>query len=94
MRTRIDIDSALSREILREIGERLQACLGDDELTPTLRLQLDLLRRLDDQPPPCTRGHSPVGYRSATEGVEVPGGANKLKAFSGPLPKAGRSRGK
>jgi hypothetical protein len=59
MRTRIDIDRAFSRAILREIGERLQACLGDDELTPTLRLQLDLLHRLDDQPPPSTRGHPP-----------------------------------
>lgn len=41
MRARIDIDRALTRALLREIGERLQACLGEDELTPSLRLQLE-----------------------------------------------------
>lgn len=38
MRTGIDIDKALSRAIRREIGERLKACLGDDELPPSLRV--------------------------------------------------------
>lgn len=57
MRARIDIDRALTRALLREIGERLQACLGEDELTPSLRLQLDRLRQLDDQSPRSTRDH-------------------------------------
>lgn len=55
MRTGIDIDKALSRAIRREIGERLQACLGDDELTPSLRVQLDRLRQLDRQSPRTMR---------------------------------------
>lgn len=59
MRARIDIDRALTRAILREIGERLQACLDEDELTPSLRLQLDRLRQLDDQSPRNTRDHPP-----------------------------------
>lgn len=59
MRTRIDIDKALSRAILRVIGERLQACLGQDELTPSLGVQLDRLRQLDGQSPRTTRDHPP-----------------------------------
>lgn len=59
MRTRIDIDKALSRAILREIGERLQACLEEDELTPSLRVQLDRLRQLDGHSPRTTRDHPP-----------------------------------
>lgn len=59
MRTRSDIDKALSRAILREIGERLQARLGEDELTPSLRVQLDRLRQLDGQSPQTTRDHPP-----------------------------------
>lgn len=57
MRTRIDIDEALSRAILREIGERLQSCLGDDELTPSLRVQLDRLRKRDDPIAANTHDH-------------------------------------
>lgn len=64
MRTRIDIDKALSRATLREIGERLQACLGEDELTPSLRVQLDRLRQQDSQSPRATRDHpSAIGLR-------------------------------
>jgi hypothetical protein len=59
MRTRIDIDKALSRAILREIGERLQACLEEDELTQSLRVQLDRLRQLDGHSPRTTRDHPP-----------------------------------
>jgi hypothetical protein len=32
VRNQVDIDVALSRAIIREIGERLQALLGEDEL--------------------------------------------------------------
>lgn len=71
MRTQIDIDKALSHALLREIGERLQACLGEDELTPSLGVQLDRLRQLDDQSPRTTRDHPPRQYATeiATVGV-------------------------
>jgi hypothetical protein len=53
------IDEALRRAILREIGERLQACLREEELTASLRVQLQRLRQLDDQPTRTTHGHPP-----------------------------------
>jgi hypothetical protein len=45
------IDEALRRAILREIGETLQARLREEELPPSLKVQLARLRRLDDQWP-------------------------------------------
>ncbi|MGY4622813.1 hypothetical protein [Bradyrhizobium sp. USDA 4486] len=52
MRDRIDIDHTHSRAIVREIGERLQACLGQDgELPDGLRRQIDQLRELDGEAP-------------------------------------------
>jgi hypothetical protein len=49
MRNQVDIDAAVSRAIIIEIGERLQALLGEDELPPSLKSQLDRLNQLDDQ---------------------------------------------
>jgi hypothetical protein len=45
------IDEALRRAILREIGERLQICLRQEELPASLRVQLDRLCQLDDRSP-------------------------------------------
>ena len=53
------IDEAFRRAILREIGERLQACLTQEELPANLRAQLHELRRLDDQSLRDTRNHPP-----------------------------------
>jgi hypothetical protein len=52
MRDQIDIDKTLSRAIIREIGERLRASLGEDELPSSLRVQLDRFDQLDDQSSP------------------------------------------
>jgi hypothetical protein len=49
------LDETLRRAMLREIGERLQACLREDELPASLRIQLDRLRLLDGQSPQTTR---------------------------------------
>jgi len=49
MRNHIDIDEALSRAIIREIGERLRASLKEDELPASLKAQLERLDQLDDQ---------------------------------------------
>lgn len=43
MRNQIDIDAAFSRAIIREIGERLQASVREDELPARLRVLLDRL---------------------------------------------------
>ena len=51
MRNRVDIDQALSRAIIREIGERLRASLAEDELTASLKAQLDQLRELEGRSP-------------------------------------------
>jgi hypothetical protein len=51
------IDEALRRAILREIGERLQACLSEQELPASLRDQLQRLRQLDEQMTRTTRDH-------------------------------------
>ncbi|MBR0939370.1 hypothetical protein [Bradyrhizobium jicamae] len=52
MRDRIDIDRTHSRAIIREIGERLQASLGQDgELPDGLRRQIDQLHELDEKAP-------------------------------------------
>jgi hypothetical protein len=48
MRNQVDINVALSRAIIREIGERLQALLGEDELPASLKSQLDRFNQLDD----------------------------------------------
>ena len=52
MRNQIDIDAEFSRAIIREIGERLQASLKEDELPPSFRVQLDSLGQLDDRQSP------------------------------------------
>ncbi len=53
MRNPIDIDRAHSWAICQEIGERLQAHLGEEPELPTrLRGQLDRLRELEGQSPP------------------------------------------
>jgi hypothetical protein len=49
MRTHIDIDQVLRRAIIQEIGERLRACLREDELPESLKLQLQRLDQLDNQ---------------------------------------------
>jgi len=39
------IDNALRRAMLQEIGERLQACLREEELPASLSVLLDQLRQ-------------------------------------------------
>jgi hypothetical protein len=57
MRNQIDIDVALSRAIIREIGEGLRATLGDDELPARLKAQLERINQLNDQSlPPIVPG--------------------------------------
>jgi hypothetical protein len=53
MRNQIDIDAAFSRAIIREIGERLQASLREDELPASFRVQLRRLDQFDDHSSPC-----------------------------------------
>jgi hypothetical protein len=53
------IDEVLRRAILREIGERLQACLREEELPARLKAHLHRLRQLDDQSPRTTRDPPP-----------------------------------
>jgi hypothetical protein len=60
MRNHIDLDQALRRAILREIGERLRTSLKEDpELPETFRTQVERLRQLDDQLAPRSKrdGH-------------------------------------
>jgi hypothetical protein len=60
MRNHIDLDQALRRAILREIGERLRTSLKEDpELPETFRTQVERLRQLDDQLSPRSKrdGH-------------------------------------
>jgi hypothetical protein len=53
--TTIDIDQALRRAIMREIGEKLRASFREDpELPETLTRQIDRLRQLENQLPPPT----------------------------------------
>jgi hypothetical protein len=56
MRNPIEIDYSHSREIIREIGERLRTSLEEDrELPAGLRLQIDRLRQLEGQSQPVER---------------------------------------
>jgi hypothetical protein len=53
MRNRVDIDEKTSRAIIREIGERLRAVVGQDPDVPaSFRKQINRLRELKSQPPP------------------------------------------
>jgi hypothetical protein len=52
MRNQIDIDAAFSRAIIREVGERLQTSVREDELPARLRVLLDRLGQLDDHSSP------------------------------------------
>jgi hypothetical protein len=52
MRNPIDIDAAFSRAIIREIGERLRASVGENELPARLIVLLDRLDQLDDHSSP------------------------------------------
>ena len=52
MRTDSDIDQAFRRAIIQEIGERLRACLREDELPENLKLQLQRLDQLDNRSQP------------------------------------------
>ncbi|TYO67009.1 hypothetical protein FXV83_07290 [Bradyrhizobium hipponense] len=53
MRNRIDIDHVHCRAIIRVIGKRLGASLKPEpELPAKLRMQIDRLRKLEEQPPP------------------------------------------
>jgi hypothetical protein len=70
MRNRIDIDAALSRAIIREIGDRLQASLRDgEELPESLRRQIDRLRELDDEARsiPCDLPEERAGRPTAAQ---------------------------
>jgi len=52
MRTRIALDYAHSRAIVREIGERLSTSLKPElELPASLKLQINRLRELEDESP-------------------------------------------
>jgi hypothetical protein len=52
MQNRVDIDEKTSRAIIREIGERLRAVVGQDPDVPaSLRKQINRLRELISQPP-------------------------------------------
>jgi hypothetical protein len=67
MRNQIDIDVALSRAIIREIGEGLRASLGDDELPARLNAQLERINQLDDQSlPPIVPGPQHERFEKAT----------------------------
>ena len=54
MRNRVDMDEKTSRAIIREIGERLQAVIRQDDpdVPASLRKQIDRLRESKSQPPP------------------------------------------
>ena len=50
MRNTIDIDSRHSREIVREIGERLRASFEKErELPASFKAQIQRLRQLEDE---------------------------------------------
>ena len=52
MHNRIDIDYVHSRAIVREIGERLRSSLKPEPaLPPSLKMQIDRLRELEEQLP-------------------------------------------
>jgi len=59
MRNFIDIDYMHSRAIVREIGERLRASLKPEpELPASLKMQIDRLRKLEEQSPSIVPGKS------------------------------------
>jgi hypothetical protein len=56
MRNR-DIDFVHSRAIVREVGERLRASLKPEpELPARLKMQIDRLRKLEEQSPSIVSG--------------------------------------
>lgn len=64
MRNQINIDEALSRAIIREIGECLRTSLNEDELPASLREQLDRINRIDQQSSPLVvpeQGRDKIG---------------------------------
>jgi hypothetical protein len=62
MRNRINIDEMLSRAIIREIGERLQARLHEgEELSDTLKRQMERIRELDDEPSMVADSNEKIG---------------------------------
>jgi len=66
MRSRIDIDEAYSRAVIRGIGEGLRASLRDgEELPESLRRQINRLRELDGAPPADFPLHSDEIGKSA-----------------------------
>jgi hypothetical protein len=66
MRSRIDIDKAHNRAIIRKIGEELQALLRDDDQLPeSLRRQINRLRELEGAPPVLFPLHSDEVRKSA-----------------------------
>lgn len=66
MRSRIDIDEAHNRAIIREIGEGLQALLRNgEELPESLRRQINRLRELEGEPPIVFPLHSDKMRKSA-----------------------------
>jgi hypothetical protein len=69
MRTHIEIDQVLRRAIIQEIGERLRACLREDELPESLKLQLRRLNQLDkqSQPPVPDPSNNNTGKASASQ---------------------------
>jgi hypothetical protein len=71
MQTRIDIDQVLRRAIIQEIGERLRACLREDELPESLKLQLHRLNQLDkqSQPPVPDPTNNNIGKATASQNI-------------------------
>jgi len=64
MRDRIDIDHTHSSAIYQEIGERLQAILGDQPSpTPALNRKIEMLSRRDGQSPPI----APLGNEAKSQ---------------------------
>ena len=50
MRNPVEIDSRHSREIVREIGEKLRAAIKEDrELPANFKMQIERLRELEDE---------------------------------------------
>ena len=59
MRNLIDIDQALRRAIMRELGERLRTSFKEDpDLPETFWAQIERFRQLDDQLPPRSKRDS------------------------------------
>jgi hypothetical protein len=74
MQTQIDIDQALRRAILQEIGERFRTCLKEDELSERLKTQLYRLDQLDNQsqPPDPDLPNNNAGKASTTRRLISP----------------------